>query len=423
MFSMRLNRNKRYGISIAMLLLALTTLSKSAQAVETLSLEQALKLTLNNNPTLHQFRFKDAILEAQKETDSQRPEFEISAEIENIAGSGNTSGFGAAESTIALSSVLEFGGKRQARISFADSRLEHYRWQQQAMTLDLLGDLTTTFIETLRVQANMALAQESLNLSQSLLKTAQSRSIRGATPEAEVKRAKAALVRAELLVTASESQFARQKNLLAQFWGSYDPHFTKLSGSLFKYPETESFDQLFKYVENSPSFKVFLTETRMQEANISLTKAKSRSDLNWQLGVRRFEDSNDTAIVAEFSIPLFTRQRNQGQLREAQAMRDAAQSAEKISLLRLRNELFQAFSLRAQSIDAVHRTKETAIPALESALELTRKAYLNGRYRYQDLIASQQELLQAKQALIDTAATALISQAVIEKLIGKPLNP
>jgi len=406
-----------------MLLLALTTLSKSAQAVETLSLEQALKLTLNNNPTLHQFRFKDAILEAQKETDSQRPEFEISAEIENIAGSGNTSGFGAAESTIALSSVLEFGGKRQARISFADSRLEHYRWQQQAMTLDLLGDLTTTFIETLRVQANMALAQESLNLSQSLLKTAQSRSIRGATPEAEVKRAKAALVRAELLVTASESQFARQKNLLAQFWGSYDPHFTKLSGSLFKYPETESFDQLFKYVENSPSFKVFLTETRMQEANISLTKAKSRSDLNWQLGVRRFEDSNDTAIVAEFSIPLFTRQRNQGQLREAQAMRDAAQSAEKISLLRLRNELFQAFSLRAQSIDAVHRTKETAIPALESALELTRKAYLNGRYRYQDLIASQQELLQAKQALIDTAATALISQAVIEKLIGKPLNP
>ena len=104
-------------------------------------------------------------------------------------------------------------------------------------------------------------------------------------------------------------------------------------------------------------------------------------------------------------------------------MRDAAQSAEKISLLRLRNELFQAFSLRAQSINAVHQTKETAIPALESALELTRKAYLNGRYRYQDLIASQQELLQAKQALIDTAATALISQAVIEKLIGKPLNP
>jgi cobalt-zinc-cadmium efflux system outer membrane protein len=260
-------------------------------------------------------------------------------------------------------------------------------------------------------------------LSQSLLKTVQSRSAKGATPEAEVKRAKAALVRAELQLAASMSQFERQKVTLAQFWGVSDPAFTTLSGTLFQYREAEKFDQLFARIQSSPSLQVFLTETRVQEANLTLAKANARSDLTWQIGVRRMEESSDTAFVAGISVPLFSGRRNQGGVRAAEAQRDSAATAEKAALLRLHSELFQAFTLRAQSIDAVSRIKGTAIPALESALELTQRAYRNGRYRYQDLIAAQQELLMAKQSLIESASTALISQAVIEELTGQALNP
>ena len=416
-------RSSRCRTGIIMLLICILLLGRPALAAETLSLDQAIQLTLQNNPTLHQFTFKDTILEAQKQTNSLRPGFEVSAELENVAGSGGTNGLDAAESTIALSSVLELGGKRQARMSLADSRIEQFRWEQQAATLDVLGNLTTAFIEGLTFQANMELARESLNLSQSLLKTVQSRSAKGATPEAEVKRAKAALVRAELQLAASVSQFERQKVTLAQFWGVSDPAFTTLSGTLFQYREAEKFDQLFARIQSSPSLQVFLTETRVQEANLTLAKANARSDLTWQVGVRRLEESSDTAFVAGISVPLFSGRRNQGDVRAAEAQRDSAATAEKAALLRLHSELFQAFTLRAQSIDAVSRIKGTAIPALESALELTQRAYRNGRYRYQDLIAAQQELLMAKQSLIESASTALISQAVIEELTGQALNP
>ena len=160
----------------------------------------------------------------------------------------------------------------------------------------------------------------------------------------------------------------------------------------------------------------------MQEAKVALARSKGRSDLNWQAGVRRFEESGDTGFVVGFSVPLFAGKRNQGDLDAALAARDSAQSARKFALLRLRGDLFQAYSLRNQNIEAVRKIRDTAIPALTSALELTRRAYENGRYRYVELVAAQEELLAAKQSLIDTASTALISQALIEKLTGQALN-
>ena len=167
---------------------------------------------------------------------------------------------------------------------------------------------------------------------------------------------------------------------------------------------------------------MFASDTRVKESNIALARSKGRSDINWQVGVRRFEESSDTAFVVGFSVPLFAGKRNQGELDAALAARDSAMSASKFASLRLRGELFQAYSLRNQSIEAVQKIKDTAIPALTDALELTRRAYENGRYRYVELVAAQQELLATKQALIDTASTALISQALIEKLTGQALN-
>lgn len=423
MFFFSLNRRDIVKINVAFLFFNSSILGRTAFASEALSLEQAIRLTLQQNTTLHQFSFKDAALDARKKTASLRPSLEISAEVENIAGTGDASRFNAAESTIALSSVLELGSKRQARTTLVESRIKSLRWKKKVATLSVLGKLTNVFIEGLTIQANTKLARESLHLSKSLLKATQNRSSRGAAPQAEVKRAKAALARAELQLAASESQFERQKVTLAQFWGSTTPSFSRLSGSLFEYQDAESFEQLFSRVQSSPSLQIFISETRVLEAKLALAKANTRFDLNWQIGARRLEESDDTALIAGFSMPLFSRKRNQGELSSVRALRDSAKSSEKVELLQLRTELFRAFSLRAQSIDAVNKTKGVTIPALEDALKLTRQAYLNGRSRYQDLIAAQQELLAAKKSLIESASTALISQAVIEELTGQALNP
>ncbi len=387
-----------------------------------LTLQKAVALTLTHNPQLYQYRFTNEALYAQRESSALRPALELELEVENFSGSGSNRGFDSAETTLALSSVIELGGKRQARLSYVDAQLDQAQWEQKAATLDVLGELTEVYIQGQATQANLLLAHESVALSQSLLKTVKTRSARGATPEAEVMRAKASLTRAEISLAALKHQFERQKMLLSQFWGDVTPRFDRLAGSLFSFGATQGFDQLYARVKSSPALQVLAREERIRDAEITLVRANGRSDLGWRAGIKRFEETGDSAFVAGFSIPLFSSKRNRGEVKSALARRNAVDYAQKNLLLQLHSRLFEAWSLRVQNISAANKTRDVAIPALEKALRLTTEAYENGRYRYLDLIAAQEELLASKQSLIDAATVALTSQAMIERLTSESLN-
>lgn len=407
---------------LAFLFCSLTITANAAYADATLTLNEALTRTLTHNPQLYQYHFTKEALNAQRQTRALRPALALELEVENVAGSGDTQGFNTAETTLALSSVIELGGKRQARISYTDARINQAEWEQQAATLDVLGELTAIYIESLATQANIRLAEESLGLSQSLLKTVKARSARGATSEAEVMRAQASVARAEIRLAALVEQFERQKVQLARFWGDTTPAFRVLEGSLFEFEENQGFEQLYARVKTSPAIQVFASEARIRDAEVTLARAGGRSDLTWRAGITRFEETGDTAFTAGLSIPLFSNKRSSGEVKAALANRNAVDYAPEDLLLRVHAQLFEAYSLRKQSIAAAHKTENVVIPALENALKLTREAYENGRYRYLDLIAAQEELLATKQARIDAASTALISQALIEKLTSEAFN-
>ena len=115
-----------------------------------LSLHHAISKTLAQNLQLHQFDIKKDVLLGRRETSELTSALNISIEVENFAGSGELSGVTSAETTLALSSVIELGGKRRARLSVANAQLQTFDYQRQAFTLDVLGDLTSTFIQALR---------------------------------------------------------------------------------------------------------------------------------------------------------------------------------------------------------------------------------------------------------------------------------
>jgi cobalt-zinc-cadmium efflux system outer membrane protein len=387
-----------------------------------LSLKKAITQTLEQNPRLYQYSFIKDDYSAQRQTQSLRPVIELGLEVENFAGSGDTRRLDSAETTLSLSSVIEMGGKRQARMSLMDSRLSDVQWQQQAATLDVFGKLTQVYINGLASQENIALANDALDLSRSLFKTIKRRAALGVTPEAEVMRAQVAVTRAEIRLAALHSKFERQKVSLGSFWGETNPQFMMLTGNLFEFGTSESFEQLYSRVKQSPAIEVFASEERIRDAEVTLARTNGKSDITWQAGIRRFEESDDAALTAGFSIPLFSDKRNQGEVKAALARRNAVEYARLDTLLQLHTKLFEAYSLRQQNIEAVEQTQNTSIPALEKALSLTRQGYENGRYSYLALITVQEELLATKQALIDAATNALVSQAVIEQLTSEALT-
>ncbi len=415
---------KRWGAALvlAMSCALISPFSYSANSQQALTLQTAIERTLQQNPQLHQFEFARQHLASVRETSDLKPAYQLGVELENFAGTGEVSSFDSAELTVALSSVIELGDKRQSRVALANARMNTLELERQAQTLDVLGELTGSFIQLMSTQQELELAAEAVELSKSLHNTVKNRAHSGAISDAEVMRAKAMLTQSHIQQDNLRRRLERQKIALVRFWGSTKVEFSSVEGNLFAFGQSQAFPALYTAVQQSPAIMVFASEQRLKDAEVRLAQTQNRADLGWQFGVRRFEETGDSALTLGFSMPLFSESRNRGAVKSALVERNALEYRRRDRLLALHSQLYSAYSQREQFIAAHQQLKQSVIPDLETALSITREAYDRGRLKYQDWIAAQQELLNAKQRLIETAGSALMNQAVIEQLTAQPLT-
>ncbi|WP_414729710.1 TolC family protein [Zhongshania aliphaticivorans] len=392
------------------------------EASAPMTLQTAIQKTLGQNPQLHQFTFTQLKLQAQRESTTLKPAYNLGLEVENFAGSGEMEGADSAEITVALSSVIELGDKQQSRTAVAEARLNRFSLEQQAQTLDVLGALTRAFVHLLATQAEIQLSEEALILSKELLSAVSDRARRGAASDAEVMRTRAMLTQSTIHRDNLRRRFEREQITLIRFWGETSPHFGSVEGELFAFGPSQSFDQLYDRVRASPAMAIFASDLRLRDVEVRLAQTQSRADLSWQLGVRHFEETNDTGLTLGVSIPLFSSSRSRSSVNAALAERNAAEYQQADRSLLLHGQLFNAFSQRQQFIASHDQLRQQVIPQLEEALRITRKAYDRGALSFQDWVAAQRELLTAKQQRIEAATAALINQATIEQLTAEPLT-
>lgn len=125
-----MGKRARTYAAAGLILLGVLSESAFAQSPQPLlSLERAIANTLAQNPQLHQFSLKHEALLGRRESYDLSPSLNAGVEIENLAGSGNFSSTQSAEITLALSSVIELGGKRSARVSVANSQIQSLEYR------------------------------------------------------------------------------------------------------------------------------------------------------------------------------------------------------------------------------------------------------------------------------------------------------
>ncbi|MGH8166884.1 MAG: TolC family protein, partial [Woeseiaceae bacterium] len=91
-------------------------LEKAATAQQpVLTLDDAFERVADIHPELRLFGSRLDVLAAQRERAALRPPLVAGATVENAFGSGEVRGLHGAELTLTLASVLEFGGKLDAR--------------------------------------------------------------------------------------------------------------------------------------------------------------------------------------------------------------------------------------------------------------------------------------------------------------------
>lgn len=398
------------------------SLAYAEPSSSTLSLDTALKRALAQNPSLKVYDFRSSALIGQLKTANLKPGYQLGVEAENFSGSDELSGFDSAELTLALSSVLEMGDKRTARRGVASNNRSILESRRQVESLELLGEVTRRYIDVLTTQEKASLAKEATELAQNALKLVKKRYKAGATPEAEVKRAEAAAAQAQLTVASLQQQLNYTKVSLAALWGQTTPQFSEVDGDLFRFGTDIAFDLLYARVEQNPAIKIFADQERLRAAELRLASTQSTADISWSVGVRRFQESDTSAVVAGFSMPLFSSKRNSGAVTAARARRNEVYVQREVALLDMHTQLFRAFHNRQQAVLASKSLQNTIIPALEQALKETQGAYQRGRYSYLEYVSARQELLNARRTLIESASSALVYGAEIEQLTAEPLS-
>lgn len=400
------------------------TAASAAEPLGTaMTLPAAVEKTLNQNPELQVYRLRDLGLAGLEKTAGLSPQFGVSAEAENFAGTGDVEGVDAAELTLALSSVIELGEKRQARVAAASAQRQVVDAERQARALDLVGEVTRRYVDVVANQARLDLSVNARTLATDVLNSVERRIQAGAAPEAELYRARAQMTQAELAVTEAQNRLRASSLSLSVLWGDAEPDFVRVDGNLQNVGAADDFNALFERTLQNPAIAIFASEERLREAEFQLAKSQSRTDIGWSVGLRQFQDTDDTALVAGVSVPLFSSARNAGALQSAQAARDEVSVRRESALLNLRATIFDAYQQRKLGIETAELLRNDVIPALTRALQLTRTAYESGRYGYQEWAASRQELISAQYALITAQSDALQNGAIIEQLTAQPLLP
>jgi len=410
---------RQIGACLFLLLFSAIIRAESDLATDgrAISLNEAVVKTMERNPELvafgHQIQAQDGrVLQA-----GLAPNPELSFTVENALGTGEFTGFDNAEATLSIAWILEHG-VRQRRLDTARAGVSLLAVEADIMHLDAAAETARFFFSCLSNQTRMVSAKKAEQLAQETVNAIQKRVKAGKSPQADLSRAQAELARIKLNQENIEHEFVSASRRLAAQWGETEPGFTRVSGNLMTLPNTESFATLKARIAQNPEFARFLSKKRLGEAELRLAEAQRKPNWRISAGVRRLETFNDEALVANITVPLTLRNRNEGGIAEARANLAQTEADAIAARIHIETSLFVIYQELQHSLHRAKAFRDEVIPRIEQAMTDTRSAYERGRYSYLEWRTAQEDLLAARSALVDASLDAHLNVIEIERLTG-----
>ena len=157
-----------------------------------------------------------------------------------------------------------------------------------------------------------------------------------------------------------------------------------MDADLFRLPEIREFDASAQTIGGNPDQLRFISEARLRDAELRLAESRARAHLTLSVGIRRLQDTDDTAFVAGVSVPLFAARQARPGIAEARALRASVDPAAAAERLRAETTLFELVQELRHSIteastlrDRVSGELKTGVtPGSSQARQILRNAEL-----------------------------------------------
>ncbi len=387
-----------------------------------LTLSEAVSLALEGNPRLQTFDLELRRMDAEAMQAGLKPNPELGLEIENFAGSGDVSGFGAAEYTLTIGQLFERGGKRQRRAEAARLAGEMVAWEYESARLEVINQVADLFIQVVAAQRQLELTDRLIEVAAQDLAAVRHKVEAGSASPVELSRARVALATVRLDRESVLAELEASRARLAATWGAEQATFTRAEGNLDAIQPPPDSGLLIRRLEANPDLARWETEKSRRAAELALAKAVGAVDLNASGGIRRINETGDQALVVGISIPLAVHDRNQGGIAAARYGLRQVDLDRKAQALELQARLQAGLAELAAAYKEVSSLRDRILPAAQEATAAADEAYRRGLFSFTDVLAVRSTSYELQGRLISAQARYHTAVAELERLVAGPLN-
>lgn len=399
----------RVGGLLCVALFATTAAPAVAQQI---TLRSAMSRTLAAEPTVqaNEARLLGAGFGVTQASRRLNPS--VGVDVENFAGSGAYRRGRSTEATAFVQQQIELGGKREARTGVAAREASAVMVRGMVALLDRLRDVEFTYADALYADALLNVARDRLAYTKSIRDEIAKRTEAGREASFSLTRADAQVALDELAVEQAEAASRIARTTLAAYWKggagyTVDPRAFRSTTPIS--PEEGA----------SPELALIAAEREVAAARVSLAIANATPDPVVRLGVRRLQDTRDTAVVAGVSIPLQIFDNNSAAISQAREQQRAIDFDGKAIRMLVRREAERLHSEMRASAREASRVRTEVIPKGEKALAMIRDGLERGGFTYVELSDAQRILNEARMLEINVLRKFHIDRAALARLTGR----
>lgn len=376
-----------------------------------LSLEAAIQLALDANPTIAVATREQEAVEGAQIQAAVRPNPSISTFMQDTRSATR-------ETTIQLNQPFELGNKRAARIEAADVRYDVAGASIEAQKAEIRAAVIAAFYEVLVAQERLSLAKSSLDLAQRARDAASKRVLAGKVSPVEETKSKVAESAVRIDLNQAHSLLNTARHRLSALWGNPNPSFTEAIGQVDALKSTLDLEALSAMLASSPAIKRAKLEVEQRDALARFEKAKRIPDLTVSMGARRNEELGLNQAILGVSIPIPVFDRNQGNLQEALSRTDKAKD-ELLSLQVQQSTLLAtAYERLLTAQQEVSMIKTEILPGAQSAYDAAVKGFEFGKFGFLDVLDAQRTFFLARSQYLNALLRGHQAMAEIERLVG-----
>jgi cobalt-zinc-cadmium efflux system outer membrane protein len=390
---------------------------------DSLSLDSAIRLALENNPALRgaSGRVDAAAGRAQQARAWTNPELELSAEDWPV---GNGRGFSDAKRTIGIAQALPFPGKKSldkqiggAGVKLSEAELDLHR-------TELVREVKTGFFRVLASERLAEVSAELVTVGESSAATAQKRVEAGAAAYQEQLRAEVQLEQARTALADVQRELASARQSFATLLGRPDLSCAKLTGVLAETPDASLWEgPAAERLAGHPRLSVAQANLDRAELGRRQARLEPYPDLKVEVAGGRIGETGQSIIQLGFSVPLPILNRGQGRQQEARANVRVAQAELHAVQQQLQRDWANAVQRYRTAIEQVGSYRERILPKAGEALTLVQTGFAQGKFSFIDLVDTQRTTAEVRLTYQQKLLEMNVAQAELEALLAGRKQP